>query len=251
MKRKKKKIVQVTDRDKTLFLYLYENKVASQKQIRRDVFNRVTQQTVSRRLLKLQKEKLLSLEVLREDAKVKNIYSITDKAFDLYVLDKFKGSKRRQFKSHCPFHDLDLVEIRHFLCKKKQVVGYISENILQSGIALPNQALFAALVEHNPDAVLQVKQDKEEFIFCLEYDASSKSLDRYEDILKSYYFDKEVVAVFFIHKEKSSLENLIALENKIFSFRTPKLFHATLTEILNSKGKIYFVNFKNSILTIN
>ena len=251
MKKRKKMGTQINERDRKLFLYLYQNKLASLKKIRRDVFSNVSRQIVERRLNRLYGKKLLIRDFYNDGQVSVKTHSITEKAFNLFLSEKFQKRTREQFQSYCPIHDLALVDIRHCFEKKQSVKNYITENILQSGVDLPDKDILVSLMENNPDAVLKMELEKRPFIFCLEYDSSVKSLSRYEDVLKKYYYDANVEAVFFIHKEKESFNKLISLEKRIFSKRTPKFYHALLDEILSKGKKMSFVSFKNSLLSFD
>ena len=178
-------------------------------------------------------------------------YSLTGKAFDRYVADIFKGMTRRQFKSNSPMHDMDLLDIKYRLSKKKDVKVTISENLLQSGADFLDAFKIGHLIKHNPDGIVKVEVDGELYTFCLEYDSSAKSKSRYEDFLKKYYFDNEVTAVFFIYEEKSFFKSIFSLERELFSRMTPKIYYCSLKDILFMEKELTFVNVKNSHLKIS
>ena len=249
MKKKKKEGIRITKRDERLFKYLYENKLANQKQINRDLFKSIARTTVGRRINKLIRKKLLVMNFLEGINGCYRTYSITEKAFKLYLGGEFDDAYREQFQSNYPHHDLDLVDIRSVLLKREDIKLYISENILQSGMELPEKDYFS-LIKHNPDAVLKVDVQGDIFTFFLEYESSMKSMLRYESFLRKYYFDKKVEAVFFIYKDKKIFDKILSLEKNIFSHRRPRLFYCSLDEILSTKDKITFVNFQNSKISL-
>ena len=240
--KKRNKVTVITERDRNLIHYLYENKVATQKQIRRDIL-KIAQQNVSRRLVKLSREKLIVGNYLKDQSDSTKIYSITSKAFNRYLKDLFDDIMQEQFLSSCPNHDLELVNIRNSLKKREDIKKYTTENILQSSDDF-------YLIKHNPDAVLEVNVQGDMFTFCLEYEASMKATSRYENLLRKYYFDKKIEAVFFIYKERKIFEKVVSLEKTIFSHRTPRFFHCSLEEVLSNEHKITFINFENSKISL-
>ena len=245
MKGRKKEGIRITKRDERLFKYLYVNKLANQKQINRDIFKGIVLTTVARRINKLIGEKYLVMNFLKGINGCYRTYSITEKSFKLYLVEEFDDVHREQFESNSPRHDLDLVDIRSVLFKRENIKLYISENILQSGVELPEKDYFS-LIKHNPDAVLKVDVQGDIFTFCLEYESSMKSMQRYENFLRKYYLDGKVEAVFFIYKDKKIFDKILSLEKKIFSHRTPKLFYCSLENVLSAEDKITFFNFQNS-----
>ncbi|MCY4524818.1 MAG: hypothetical protein OXB84_08770, partial [Halobacteriovoraceae bacterium] len=64
MKKKKKKGIRITERDIKLFKYLYIAKVATLRQIKRDIFFSCFRSSMSRRINRLEKENLITKKKL-------------------------------------------------------------------------------------------------------------------------------------------------------------------------------------------
>ena len=250
IKRIKEKL-RITKRDLSLFQYLYENKIATIRQMERDIFTTGKRAVVTRRINKLIRAKLIKSVSLDGDLRLRRGYSLTELAFNRHVQNIYRKVERRQFGSNTPFHDLTLADIRYFLEKKKNVKNYITENILQSGSEYLDGRNVERFREHYPDAVLEVRAGEKWYFLCLEYEASGKSKERYEDFLNDYYYDKRVGGVLFITGKNAISEKLRRIEKEKFSLMTPKIYHCTLDEVLSGKNRLDFVSFKNTILEIS
>ena len=187
MKNKKKELI-INKRDRRLFKYLYENKIASVKQIGRDVFKNCHFSATNRRLRKLQRKGFLKEIALARSTHAFKAYSITAKAFDGYLSDQFGKITRRQFESSSPFHDIDLLDIRFSLSGRDKIVDYVTENVLQAGYGGLNGLNIDCLIEHYPDAIIRIKVGDKHYDFCLEYEASLKSKDTMRGFFKKILF---------------------------------------------------------------
>ena len=251
MRRKTKREVRINQRDRQLFKYLYENKIASRRQIRRDFFGKRHPSIASRRLSKLIEEGFLKEISLTKNTHAFKAYSITPKTFDHYLSDQFEGVAVKQFEGQSLFHDIDLVDIRNSLARREIIANYLTENIIQSGGDCLDRFGIDYLIKHSPDAVVKVKIEKKYYDFCLEYEATLKSKTRCRDFLKKYYFDRDVAAVFFIYKEEKIYKTILSLEKKLFSNMSPKFYYCSLEKIQLNEEKLKFTNFKNTVLEIS
>ena len=119
----------ITKRDEALFLYLFQNKIASFKQIRRDLFHNIAIQTVYRRTGKLRKGGWIEVTPYMHGKKVSSYFGITKKCFDK-KLKKHMEVRHGPLKSDSIIHDLRLNDIRGFFLSKKAVSSYFTENEL-------------------------------------------------------------------------------------------------------------------------
>ncbi len=74
----------ITKRDIEVFKYLFFNKIASNEQLRIDIFDNNSKQSVHRRLDKLIKNGFLEATYLREKGN-RIIYNLSKKAFQRYI----------------------------------------------------------------------------------------------------------------------------------------------------------------------
>jgi len=235
--------VEITLRDRKLFKYLFTNKIASNEQIRVDVFNNSSKQVVHRRLDKLINAKFLDAKYLRTKGN-RLIYFLTNKAMTNYIGIK-KDIIKAHKKSYCPYHDLTLVDIKRKLFDSDIVTNYYSENTLSTGI-YDNDELIKSIRELNPDAILKVNIRGEEYYFTLEYERSQKVIKRYESLIKNYYQSPHVQAVLFICENEQIKRQVMKAEKRVVSQNEFKFFYTTLEE-LNS---LNFINQNQEVLNM-
>ncbi|MAZ46916.1 MAG: hypothetical protein CME65_00040 [Halobacteriovoraceae bacterium] len=233
--------VEITKRDMKLFKYLFANKVATNEQIRVDVFEGSSKQVVHRRLDKLISAKYLDAKYLRTKGNCL-IYFLTNKAMTNYIGVK-KDLIKAHKKSYCPYHDLALVDIKRRLLESEKVTRYFSENILSSGIC-DNDEKIKSIRELSPDAVLKVNIQGEEYLFTLEYERSQKAFKRYDTLIKNYYQNHHVQAVLFICENKQIQNQVMQAEKKIATTDDFKFFYTTLGEIKS----LSFINQNQEVL---
>ena len=96
--------IEINDRDLLLFLYLQSCKIATTRQINRDLFKR-SSVTTRQRLAKLKFNDLIEVVGKGLDSSRPHAYSLSHKGFEIlkkYFPDKFFI---QQFKSNWPVHD--------------------------------------------------------------------------------------------------------------------------------------------------
>jgi len=126
------KIGVVTERDRNLFDYLFENKVATVEDIRHDIFNNASKALVYKRLGKLERSELIQRSAYSLEDKLFHVYSVTEKSYERFIVIIKEDIRRRQLKSDTIEHDLALVDIKRRLKKLVRIKNYFSENQLQS-----------------------------------------------------------------------------------------------------------------------
>ena len=235
--------VEITSRDRKLFKYLFTNKIATNEQIRVDVFNNSSKQVVHRRLNKLISAKYLDAKYLRTKGN-RLTYFLTNKAMTNFIGFK-KDIIKAHKKSYCPYHDLTLVDIKRKFLNSNIVTNYYSENTLSTGI-FDNNEMIKSIRELNPDAILKVNIQGEEYYFTLEYERSQKVIRRYETLIKNYYQNPNVQAVLFICENEQIKKQVMKAEKRIVSQNEFKFFYTTLEE-LNS---LIFINQNQEVLNM-
>tara|TARA_Y100000768_G_scaffold296087_1_gene229903 strand:- start:518 stop:838 length:321 start_codon:yes stop_codon:yes gene_type:complete len=106
--------------------------------------------------------------------------------------------------------------------------------------------LHKSIRELNPDAILKVNIQGEEYYFTLEYERSQKVIRRYETLIKNYYQNPNVQAVLFICENEQIKKQVMKAEKRIVSQNEFKFFYTTLEE-LNS---LIFINQNQEVLNM-
>lgn len=245
----KKKQVFITKRDKELFSYLFKNKVATTKQIKRDIFSDISIQTVNRRLFKLRNKNLISSSSILDAGKFSSVHGITKNCFKQWILRNGEEGKGAQLKSYCPDHDLALNEIRYSLSKSTTVEGYYTENQLVSDLDLNQDQKISSFVSLRVDAVLKMRAiDNKLYILGVEYESSFKNKARCISKVRNYYLYPETSTILFICSNQRMLKIFSKIEKEIIKSKSPRLFFCLLKNLTEGNESITFSNTKGKKL---
>lgn len=244
MSTKIKKAQIITDRDQRLFQFLFDSKVSTASQVRDRFFSNKTLRVTHKRLAKLRNANWLRLVTFTDGQYAKNAYSLTDKAYQEFVLIKDVNDRRCQLASDVVLHDLALVELRISLEKMPQVLKFYSENILQSYWEYSKMNSLRDIVELRSDAVLEIlTKDENKFLVPLEYEASQKTKERWHKKFLDYYIKHEGDAVLWVCQNDSIRSGLCEIERELSKGYKPKMYFTLLQNILSSPEKITFTDF--------
>ena len=237
----------VTERDKSLFYYLFQDKVADNSHLRKDIFSGASKQAVHRRLNKLISHGFIEATYRREGNN-KLIYSLSKKALLKFIGDR-ADLKCLQRKSSSIAHDLGLLEIKRKLLKLSTLDTYFSENTLVTGIYDQNETV-KDIRTINPDAILKLKLGNNVFYFPLEYEASAKFAKRYDKLITRYYLLEEAKAILFISKDIQIQKKVIAAEKRRRKGRSGKFFYCLYDDLIAQGTKAQFINNQKEVLLI-
>lgn len=244
-------MIAITGRDRALFRYLYENKVATRTQIARDVFRGVTRQAISRRLAKLEKNCLIEFRAVVMNKKSRHVYVVTQNG-----VDQIKGEYKHLItehvrKSDAYHHDLDLVDIRHCIEKFPMAKSYLTENVLQTCKEFLESEEFYSFVKLRSDGVLEIETPKGCFLVALEYDSTDKSALRYKKKLTDYYFTSSVRAVLYICGTNAIMTLLKRIDKEICSEGfAPKIFYILKKDVQYEATDLAFRNINDAIFRL-
>ena len=245
--KKLKKII-ITERDMKLFKYLYVNKVASFEDINLDIFGQVSSSAVCRRLKKLLREGLLEAQICRE-LSIHILYNLSQKAFKKYFSD-INSLNYIQLKSDSILHDLSLLKIKRKLKKISQVEAFYSENLIRSGL-LDDILEVKRLKDLHSDSILKVNFFEKSLYLPLEYEASSKSPKRNQNLVNKYYTNPYTSIVLFVSKTKQIESKIRSKEQQEDNTKAGQFFYIQSQDLLYSKKDIEFFNIKNNSFILN
>lgn len=241
----------ITERDRKLFQYLFENKIASRRQITRDIFVNISKQTINRRLQKLRDNKYLNVHTVLLKNIVTFVYFVTPKGIR-EIKDQYRHLiTGKTLKSNSPYHDLNLVDIRFQMNRLGLVNNYFSENVLQCCEEFSWSDSFKHFVNLNCDGVMELKTPKGPFLVALEYDFSDKSAERYRSKLLEYYVSLDIRVVLYICENKFIYNLLKRIDQEVCEngFKS-KIFYCLRKNIHNCAKGITFTNINNDIFTL-
>ena len=253
MKPKKgKQKIFVTERDRVLFLYLFQNKIANFEQIREDVFGDLAMQTVYARLGKLRQTGFIKrTSYLSKRAIASGYFHITQKCLDEY-LKGLSWVKYSHKKVDVIEHDLRLNDIKRFFLKKKLVRHFFAQNELFARLYLRNNPSIPKYASVGVDAVVGVRGPKGKLChFGLEYEHTLQTKPKCRRQVRNYYFKPNMGAILFIYNTQNIYERFMKIDkqtSKDASY-TPKLFFLSIQEILSGK-EVTFENINRDKITI-
>jgi predicted transcriptional regulator len=237
-------------RDIRLFEYLHACKVATTKQINRDIF-KTGHATCYQRLQKYLEKKCLQVVPTDRQRDQSYAYEVTkkgEKIIKANIRDLLCGDR---FRSNSISHDLTLVDIRNILMSKSDVKEYYTENQIQTYKDFRTEKDLIPFQELQCDAGIMIQRgDNNPLYIGVEYELSAKSRSRYLDKIGSLYYNGPVYLI-YICKDKSLIKKLKKIETIYIKNRTPKIFYITLSELLESNGSVTFTRQDGKSITLN
>lgn len=243
----KNKNIVLTDWDKDLFSYLHAQKCATLNQIERDLSYNKNRRTLNWRIWKLVHCGYL-VNLMSIDRNRAKVVAISKRCFKLFIDGDLKV--RKELKSDAISHDLDLIDIRSKLFNSKKVKNYHTENTLQTWKEEYDDSKIKPFIKLNTDAVMEVKIFKGYFYIGIEYESSRKGKSRYEDLMKSYYRNKEIDAVFYICKDEKLQSYMQKCEQKFKPEKDEFKFYYCTYENLINNDQIKFTTIDDATLEL-
>lgn len=233
MSRRRTKTVVIGHRDRELFNYLYEVKVASAGQINRDIFSGLSKAVVYRRLKKLIHMKHLQRCLYFNGKRTISGYSLSKRGLLKFIFYRKDDYAIKRCLSDSIEHDIILNDIRHLLLNCEQVKEYLSENVLSSSATFANTKELEPFRRLRPDGVAIVQKDEQIFHIAVEYENTLKYTHRYSELFWNYNFRKEIDGVIYICRDKKVLKRITAAEKNGLKNGSTKVFFTTLDELFS------------------
>lgn len=251
MNRDQKRIVLV-ERDKQLFVRVFENRIMSAAQIGAEFFSKVARQTFTARLSKLVHYGFLDRKVV-SSANMGDFpaYSITPKALEV-VRARYPFRIVKEFcKSDSLEHDVELVSVRNRLRALRSVAAYYTENMLQACEDFSGTDSLAAFKKQNTDAALEIRKNGKISVVGLEFERSEKVFDRYTKKLFSYYSDSRTAVILYVCRSPVIQRVIARAEASVMGSNRPRCFYAVLDDVLQPNEKCTFKNLKGDTITLD
>lgn len=221
--------------------YLHSVKVVSYEQANRDIYHGIKRDSVSKRLRKLESNKLIEGYRSRTVCHGKKIVSLTKKGFYEFVA---KGEEQRvELKSDSVEHDLALVDIRYRFLRRPKIKKYLSENELQTWGKSHYDGIYSTFVNLNSDSLVVVKGADNLQFLPIEFDAFHKSNSRYEQFFEKYYNSSEVTIALYVCNTKRIMMQLMKVEEQKGNTVHPKFFYILKNDLFEN-DELVFKNWK-------
>lgn len=245
VRRKIPKLV-LTSRDREIFKFLFQCKIATTKDIQKAFFLKKNIGTTRNRLTKLYKFGYINRNVV-ERRPGKWIYAcyLSKEGFkEMRQASPFK-IVRQELKSDAPAHDLSLVRLKLKMAGTPSIKSWYSENELQSYQDLQEHCDFEPYYKSRTDIVIDVfNNDKSKSkLFGLEYEERPKMTSRIRDKFEGYLSKDDIFRLIYVSKEQSIQDKLMTTLKEIEAHTgKDKFYFATMNEILSAQNKFTFEN---------
>ena len=228
---------QINQKDIEFFTYLHGVKVSRRDQIGRDIYPHLSISALYKRLRALEKSGHI-LGTISSESKNKKAYSITQKAFNRYLLDKRSVAKRKEFSSYALKHDMGLVDIRYKILKSKLVTDFISENTIQTWPSSHFDIDVKPYLRSHSDAIVEITVDGDSAVMALEYEISLKSIKRYQELIRKYHWEYSIPVVLYIVSSSRILEKVMSIEKEMDKQKRGKFFTQHWKNCCKKKGRV-------------
>lgn len=249
--RHSKTVRTLTERDKKVFQFIFEQKVSSFEQIRDRFFPDTSDRTTRRRLYQLKNSGLLRHVPHTDGRRLRHLFRLSSKAYRHHVLERGVNDLVSQLASHSIDHDLTLTELRTRFERARTTVAFYPENVLQSSEKFSKLEDFRDYVLLRSDAVAEfVVKNKFRYVIPVEYEASIKSIERCEEKMMNYYIKSEAQSVFWICKNGSIQSRLENIERSFGDKFKPKMYFALQEKVLSDSDSFTLTSIQGKQITI-
>ena len=232
----------LTPRDIEFFKYLHSCKVATTKQINRDIF-KASRIACHERLKKFHKKDFVLKLSSQWEIDRSYVFSLSPKGMKVikFNLESILDGKR--FKSDSIAHDLKLVNIKNIFSKFKMVKDYITENQLQTYDLSFWEDDLSSMKEMRVDAVAWIQDiGKPKLMIPIELEISTKAASEYLNKITEIYYQSEIKFLFYICDSKETEKKIKKIERDFIKDQRKKIFYSTYKDILSHNGEISFTN---------
>jgi hypothetical protein len=229
----------ITRRDVQLFEYLHACKVATIKQINRDIFH-TSRVTCYQRIKKYQEKKFIKAIGVLQNEIICHAYEVTQKGEKIIKANLRDIMSGNRFRSNSFEHDLFLVDIKNIFSTMKMVKSYYTENQIQTYFDFRSEEKLQPFQEMQTDACLILqKNDFDPIHVALELELSVKATERYrQKIREAYYLN--IFGIIYICKDNFLIKKLQKIDEEVRGERKTKIYFSTLDEILKSQDELSF-----------
>ena len=241
---KKSKKIRLTDRDKKILHHLFENRMATNRDIETRFFRNGARRSVTRRLIKLRKAGLIDMDV-NYDLKSCYFYFLQQAGFKkIYPEAKYLHGVK--LKSPNVAHDFSLIQLKNLLEKAGIVQKYYTENMLMLDLIWPEiDNIFEYDQGFRPDALFIIESlDGEKFYNAVELELNKKSQMRYSDKIQRYYLNEKISFVLFISSHKSIEKKVMSEEKNLYPEGNHKFYYGNFHSLMEKKLPFIFRNSK-------
>ncbi len=230
---------------------LYLCSVSTVKQLRRDAFDNCSLTFAYRKMREFERAGFVERVYFNNQGRHTMAYTLTMKGFREFILEEESEKPlAKKFRPQSLLHELALVDIRHAFGQLSVVKNYYTENLILSGSDHFDSEKLKKAILLRPDAIVELVREGKSYFFAIEYEASLKYSGHIKRKMNNYYDCRDLTGVIFITKGRPIQKSLLAIEEQGNARFNPKIFYATLDEVLGASSKLEFAGRRNAKLAI-
>ena len=242
MRRKRTKTVVINRRDRELFSYLYEVKVATAFQIKRDIFKDVGKAVVYRRLKKLIHMKIIKRCPWFDGKRLISGYSLSKKGLRKFIFNKEDEDCIKRSLSDSIEHDIILNDIRHLLLNCNEIKDYFSENVLNSDASFITGKEYGPFRTLRSDGLILMQKQDTIYHIAVEYEHTLKYTNRYNSLFYNYHCENKIDGVLYICRNKNILKRIIEAEKNCIKENRTLFYYTTLNDLFSNPKCLTFTS---------
>ena len=241
----------IGQRDIDCLTFIHSHKVATAKQIHREIFKK-DYSNFCKKMRLYEKVKLVNRITGTKDFDLSGVYELTKKGFNVVRANKKGLIKHHRYKSNSPYHDLFLVEVRQYLKTRSVVTAYLTENQIQTRGDFDTEEGLVDFKRLHCDGLLLLKAKGSGTILkvAVEFELSDKSMKDYREKLSCYYRSGSIHAVFYICKDKTTEARIKKSELDIYKSNKNKIYYLTYDQLQNEVQSVTFQSQNGSIIQV-
>lgn len=244
-------MIELQKRDREIMKFVFSFRVASFAQIQKRFFTNVYRTVSARRIRQLASAGFLQIFIIGDSDLQYQFVRLTEKGWRVICeLWPFEIDNPL-FKSESPIHDIRAAELLFSFENLSTFKDLITENLFQSSAAISSDSRFESLARLHADGALILEtQNKETYVYGVEFEISKKTPDRYREKLLNYYMASGIDGVLYISDSQITLDAIARIDGEIRSSRESILHLALERDVVSSSERISFRSLKGGQLEL-
>lgn len=240
----------ISQRDIACLSFIHAHKVATAKQIHREIFKK-DYSNFCKKMRLYEKVKLVNRITGAKDFDLSGVYELTKKGLNVVRANR-KGIKHLRYKSNSAYHDLFLVEIRNFLKNRPIVASYLTENQIQTRGDFDAEEGLVDFKRLHCDGLMLIKiKGTGNFLkVAIEFELSDKSMKDYREKLSSYYRSGSIHAVFYVCNDRTTEARIKKSELDVCKNNKNKIYYLTYDQLQNTDHLVTFCSQNGSTIQV-
>lgn len=241
----------ISQRDIDCLSFLHAHKVATAKQIHREIFKNA-KTNFYKKVRLYEKIKLVNRVTGAKDFDLSGVYELTKKGFNIVRANQKGLTTHNRYKSSSSYHDLFLVEIRHIMRQRRIVTNYLTENQIQTRADFDTENSLVDFKRSHCDALAVLKNPANGVFLkvAIEFELSDKSMKDYRKKLADYYNSEGIHAVFYICYDRATELRIKKSELEIYKGNKNKIHYLLYEKLQDTDKPVTFYAQNGSSITV-